>query len=210
MKILLKPDYKESEVMRFEYFKTDIEKNLAPNVKYNLLDVGCSQLDLHAVSTQVSVYGIDYKPTNAYDSMHFKLCDLNNSGIPFEDEMFDFVIAGEILEHVKRPFEFIEELSRVLKKDGILYLSTPNPYFYLEILKELFGINVLDEAEHLNLFSRVHLLSYCKKQNLQLIELKRFKFWIPYIRLMILSLHTPRLLNYQNIYKFKKIVTKIE
>jgi SAM-dependent methyltransferase len=45
--------------------------------------------------------------------------------IPCEDEKFDLVIAQEVLEHVNDPFKAIEEISRVLKKDGYFYLQLP-------------------------------------------------------------------------------------
>jgi ubiquinone/menaquinone biosynthesis C-methylase UbiE len=44
--------------------------------------------------------------------------------LPFEQE-FDYVVAGEILEHMEVPQEFIKEAMRVLKPGGVFSLSTP-------------------------------------------------------------------------------------
>lgn len=205
MKIIINPKYHESEEGRFDYFKRVIISQLKANQTYKILDVGCSQLDLSEFSSQVEVFGIDYIPSGIYDDNHFSLCNLNTDKIPFGDNAFDFVIAGEVIEHIKRPFEFIEEVHRVLKPSGRLLLSTPNPHYYMEILKDILGIFKIDDFEHLNLFSKIHLVSYCEKTGLRLLTFKRYKFWIPFIKLMILSMNTPRLFNYQNVYIFEKM-----
>lgn len=204
MKIILNPTYSQSEELRFEYFRNKILQHVSQDKKYTLLDVGCSQLDFGDANTSIESFGIDINDSKVYDAAHFKKCNLDKETLPFSNEFFDIVIAGEILEHVKRPFEFIEEISRVLKKEGLLLLSTPNPQYYLEILKELFGSKTIDDWEHLNLFSRIHLTNYAQKNHLKLINVKRYKFWIPFIKLMVLSEWTPPLFNYQNIYIFRK------
>jgi len=203
MKILLNPTYQESESMRFDYFRREILKLSDKNRPSKLLDIGCSQLDFSKTSKTIESFGVDIKKSEQYDSLHFKQCNLDTEDIPYADNYFDFVVAGEVIEHVKRPFEVIEEVARVLKNGGYLFLSTPNPSYYLEILKELFGSKKIDDVEHLNLFSRIHLTAYLEKKGFSIIEMKRYKFWIPFIKLMILSLHTPPLLNYQTIYKLK-------
>lgn len=48
--------------------------------------------------------------------------------LPFEDDTFDCVIAGEIIEHMENPADFAEELMRICKPDGMLSLSTVNPH----------------------------------------------------------------------------------
>src|SRR3990170_5878314 len=45
--------------------------------------------------------------------------------IPFENNSFDGVIAQAVLEHVVDPWRCVEEIYRVLKKDGLLYAETP-------------------------------------------------------------------------------------
>ncbi len=45
--------------------------------------------------------------------------------IPFEDGYFDYVVAGELIEHLESPTAFIKEAMRVLKGGGIFSLSTP-------------------------------------------------------------------------------------
>ena len=45
--------------------------------------------------------------------------------IPFENNSFDGVIAQAVLEHVVDPWRCVEEIYRVLKKDGLVYAETP-------------------------------------------------------------------------------------
>jgi len=51
------------------------------------------------------------------------VCDAHE--IPFQDESFDGVIAQAVLEHVVDPYRCVEEIHRVLKKDGVVYAETP-------------------------------------------------------------------------------------
>jgi ubiquinone/menaquinone biosynthesis C-methylase UbiE len=48
----------------------------------------------------------------------------NNSAI-IDDNKFDIVICTEVLEHTLNPFNAINEIYRITKKDGVLLLSTP-------------------------------------------------------------------------------------
>ncbi|MFA5155468.1 MAG: class I SAM-dependent methyltransferase [Patescibacteria group bacterium] len=206
MEFYINPKYQESERVRLKYFQDDIKKNIMPDHSYLLLDIGCSQLSFSENQDNIEVYGIDKNHPSSYKEGNFVYCDLDKEKIPFNNDLFDFVVAGEVIEHTKRPFELIEEIVRVLKNGGILYLSTPNPYYYLELFKELFSISIPDDPEHLNLYTPPNFINFCLKNNLILISKKRYKFWIPFIKAMILTLHTPIFLNHQNIYKFKKQV----
>jgi len=47
---------------------------------------------------------------------------------PFNDNSFDLILASSIIEHVKDQQQMIDECYRILKPEGILYLSFP-PYY---------------------------------------------------------------------------------
>lgn len=51
--------------------------------------------------------------------------DLNDP-LPFKDECVDYIACIEGIEHLENPHHLIKEFSRILKKGGILLLSTPN------------------------------------------------------------------------------------
>ena len=45
--------------------------------------------------------------------------------LPFGDESFDCILAIEVMEHLEYPKSFIDEVYRVLEKDGSFYATIP-------------------------------------------------------------------------------------
>ncbi len=43
-----------------------------------------------------------------------------------DDNKFDAVVAIEIIEHLENPFRFVRECAKLLKPNGLLFLTTPN------------------------------------------------------------------------------------
>jgi SAM-dependent methyltransferase len=68
-----------------------------------------------------------------------KIPDLNRSPLPFPDDFCDLVLAGEVIEHLHNPDNFMRECNRVLKRGGDLILSTPNFASWFNRLMLLFG-----------------------------------------------------------------------
>ena len=49
-----------------------------------------------------------------------------NTILPFEDNAFDAMVCIEGIEHIENPHLLAREANRVLKKEGMLYITTPN------------------------------------------------------------------------------------
>jgi SAM-dependent methyltransferase len=49
-----------------------------------------------------------------------------NKTLPYGESFFDVVVCGDGIAHLKRPFDFVAEVHRVLKPGGVFLLSTPN------------------------------------------------------------------------------------
>lgn len=62
-------------------------------------------------------YGIEEKNLTTVEG--------NAGNIPFDDNHFDSAWLGEILEHTDEPEKFLKEAIRVIKKDGVIIISTP-------------------------------------------------------------------------------------
>ena len=48
-----------------------------------------------------------------------------NNAATIPDEMFDLVVCTEVLEHTVQPFAAVDEIFRMLKKGGLLLMTTP-------------------------------------------------------------------------------------
>ncbi len=73
-------------------------------------DVRCGDIDLSRL--KATTVRCDY-------------VDLNKRW-PYEDGFLDIVICTEGIEHLENPWHVIREINRVLKIEGVLFLSTPN------------------------------------------------------------------------------------
>jgi SAM-dependent methyltransferase len=47
------------------------------------------------------------------------------TALPFQSDSFDCIVCTEVLEHVPEPINVLKEFRRVLKKNGMLFLTTP-------------------------------------------------------------------------------------
>jgi SAM-dependent methyltransferase len=73
--------------------------------------------------------------------------------LPFEDESFDAVVAGELFEHLQFPDALVAEIRRVLRPEGVLVGSVPNAYRVQSRLRFLRGRPPEDDPTHLRMFS---------------------------------------------------------
>lgn len=48
--------------------------------------------------------------------------------LPLEDNVFDYIICSEVLEHISQPEKVLKEMQRVLKKGGSIYICVPFLY----------------------------------------------------------------------------------
>lgn len=52
--------------------------------------------------------------------------DYDDEDYPFDDNYFDVVCAVDIIEHLYSPDHFFDEISRILKPNGLFIVATPN------------------------------------------------------------------------------------
>lgn len=64
-----------------------------------------------------------------------------NKKIPFKDESFDIIFAGELIEHVFDDVGFLNECHRLLKKGGGMIITTPNLLSLKNRVLMLFGFD---------------------------------------------------------------------
>ena len=54
------------------------------------------------------------------------LWDLNKYPYPFKDSSIDYIKAEHLLEHLNDPFRFMQEMYRILKSGGKLFIRVPH------------------------------------------------------------------------------------
>ncbi len=91
------------------------ELRLKTMVKYftggRLLDLGSFGAEIHkyVVAKQTVIKPVDWVP----------------EVLPEEDNSYDYVVMGQLLEHLDDPAKYLKEAMRVLKVGGVLALSVP-------------------------------------------------------------------------------------
>ncbi len=69
----------------------------------------------------------------------------NGKKLPFKSNTFDIVTFIEVIEHVDNPSGVLREINRVLKKDGILHITTANKWWPYEPHFKLLMLSYLPE-----------------------------------------------------------------
>ena len=99
-----------------------------------ILDVGCGDgyfaKLLGEVSEAKETYGIEISSEGVElavkNGVKALQIDLQEDDFPFEDNYFDAVFCGEIIEHIFNPDRFLLEVYRVLRNGGLCVLTTGN------------------------------------------------------------------------------------
>lgn len=82
-----------------------------------LLDIGCGDGSFVRMCNKrgLDAAGIDIKDK----------CDFEADRLPYRDDAFDIVFMYSVIEHIADPDNILNEIRRVLKKDGLVIIITP-------------------------------------------------------------------------------------
>lgn len=137
------------------------------NKKGKLLDVGCG---LGYFVKKVSsfpdwdVYGYEIsEPAVSFARERLSLKNIFQGRVEeanFPDNCFDVITMWDVIEHIPDPNSLLSYLKKILKKDGILFIATPNARVQVikaKIKKLLFGEkeggHYLEAKDHINIYS---------------------------------------------------------
>ena len=136
----------------------NIEKALK-NKRSKILDIGCGPgLKSFVLSKKHKVIGfdVDKKQVGAWKKYNCNLFLASAEEIPIKTKSFDTILCTEVLEHVKDYKKLLNDVLRIIKKQGRIIITTPNAAtnrsgekyghfkeFRIEELKKLFQKNNL-------------------------------------------------------------------
>jgi 2-polyprenyl-3-methyl-5-hydroxy-6-metoxy-1,4-benzoquinol methylase len=136
--------------MHFKLAIDFIERRLSAGRGYNLLDIGCNvppaflsyMTGRHA---NLHGYGCDIRQgvESACDHgerLDVRYLDFSDSRDAYPPGFFDFIFAGEVIEHLQRTDNLVEQSLLHLKGGGYLIVTTPNLAAWYERVLLLFGM----------------------------------------------------------------------
>jgi len=99
-------------------------QDLAPQITGKTLDVGCGSKPYESLYDSSEYIGLEY---DTPENRSIKKADFfyDGTNFTFEDNSFDSAVLNQVFEHVFNPNSFLDEVSRILKKDGKLFLTIP-------------------------------------------------------------------------------------
>ena len=136
-------------VTKEHFYSTQYYKGLSPEPRFKkviaiarglekkphrLLDVGCGDGTFTALlkkaaeaeeafGLEIAAEAVSVAQQKGIKATRF---DIDESLFPFDDNYFDMVYCGEVIEHLFNPDHLLEEIYRVLKPKGTGLISTPN------------------------------------------------------------------------------------
>ena len=178
--LYLKKDIQYFSLER-ELFKSEIKGN-----NLNILDVGCGSGALGAflISNQnCTVHGFEIN-SNIIHLAEKNLTsvvegNIETDQIPFEFKSFDYIVLGDVLEHLINPMQTLQKLIKYLRKDGVLLVATPNVKHWSVTYNLIFKDNweykdwgILDYT-HLRFFTKKSLNDMLQLNNISNFKLER-------------------------------------
>ena len=126
--------------------------------KGRILDIGCGNgIYLYNLKKHGwKVYGVEMSQRAvAFAQKKLKLKNVRHGtieNIRYPDEYFDVITMNHVIEHLFEPKKALEEINRILKKKGLLIITTPNiNSFNFKLFREFWF--PLETPRHLNIFN---------------------------------------------------------
>ena len=101
------------------------------------IELGCGMSPLVVMLKEKSprsrIYGLDFsveaikKMAENHSNINWVVGDATVT--QFIDNNFDYVFAGELIEHIENPQYLVEEMVRIIKPRGMIVVSTPQLEF---------------------------------------------------------------------------------
>ena len=185
----------QEHLCRYNYAKKYVQNK-------KVLDAGCGEgygTDLLAGFAK-DITGVDISDEavqhalNKYKRSNLKYLRMDCTKLEFPEETFDAVISFEVIEHVNDFRPFLSGVKKVMKKDGLAIISSPNALYSIrrDLPKHPFHIKEFEPEEFrqelLKYFSDVKLFGQWDKSFVERLRLAVRKYDVLNIRSKILPL----------------------
>jgi len=109
--------------------------SLHKNSFFRILEVGCGPgyflRCLEKWFSNASILGGDFDTSSIrFTKKHVRRASLSRfdaSRLPFKSGCLDVVVSLQVIEHLASPECFVRECARVLNRNGLFLIATPNP-----------------------------------------------------------------------------------
>lgn len=175
-------NYTEKENNYYNQVRFDLIKFIEKNPTNKILEIGAgegSTLEYLKINGYCEYCeGYDLMPfdeiSNHIDK--FSVGNIETDTIDFGFEKFDYILCGDVLEHLIEPRLTVEKLSKYLTKNGKIIVCTPN-ISEISIFKKIFILNdfrytksgILDYT-HLRFFCKINLEELLTTDNLKVVK----------------------------------------
>lgn len=177
-------------------------ETLAKRKITNFLDLGCGEgyVLLEAAKRGWKAYGVDISDNRGgfarREDISFIQGDIFQARFP--SNSFDCVYVDSVLEHVANPIAFLNELNRIIKNGGVLYIGVPNEdalfndvkkffYFILGKRRITSRLKPFVSPFHINGFTKKSLLMAALKANFKVVRFRNFGGQYEFLKFRIFS-----------------------
>jgi len=102
------------------------------------------------------------------------ICNAEKDIYPYDDNIFDVVICTEVIEHLLySPMHLFQESQRVLRKDGLMLVSTVNALYYKRMVDIILNNNIDDVFTTLGCYGR-HSRNWTQRELIELANNSNF------------------------------------
>ena len=142
----------------------------SPNTSMNILEIGCgcgsTLARIKYLFPNANVYGVEIQPEVAKFGTHLAdiiVGNIETMQLPYDTQMFDYIIFGDVLEHLREPERAVKRMKQYLKPGGNVIASVPNIMnisVLVALLKGRFQYynNGLLDRTHIHFFTRKELI----------------------------------------------------
>lgn len=164
---------------RFRFFK------MSP-VNSKLLDVGAGSGGVwhwkqwgEPARNDIEMYAVDLKKGELFDKYQdYQVCNLDKNNLKYSNNFFDSILMAHVLEHIQDENKILDEVERVLKVDGKLYIEIPTTgtlhypdrKLFLHKGIDVSTVNFFDDNTHRRTFDLDALSDILKKHKFKVLE----------------------------------------